>query len=355
MGTGDAGGDRATSSSPTRRNRLLGWGLPRDPVATRHLMGFAVTTVVTVVVTRALLAATGFPQLGGDGLHIAHVLWGGLLMAVAMVLTMTFAGPVVRPVGAFVGGIGFGLFIDEIGKFLTDDNDYFYEPAPALMYVTLVALVLGADWLHRRRPHHPSEHLAGAADYAVSGLVGGLTTRARGDAERLLEMAGDAPRAGEVRALLDAIPEDDAELLDPIAVVSRRLGAGVRRAVRAGWSTALTLGLLLVSVAASLVAVIRTRDEAVADGVAWLSLAALVSIAVTVGFGVWGLVRLRSDRVSAFLWFRRAALVSLLVTQVAVFRFVPVSATAGLAIDLALLGIIAGERWRLREESRGRG
>lgn len=333
-------------------NQLLRWGLPRDPVATRHLTGFFVTTVLTVAVTRGLLAATGFPQLGGDGLHVAHVLWGGLLMAVALLLLVSFAGPVVRPVGAFVGGIGFGLFIDEIGKFLTDDNDYFYEPAFALMYATLVVLVLAADWLHRRRPHHPREHLAGAADYAVSGIVGGLSTRARLDAERLVELGRAAPGSAEVEALLHEIEDDDAELVDPIAEVAHRLGAAVRRVVRAGWATGVALGLLAASVAGSLVVILLALDDARADGMTWLAVAALASIAAAALAGLRGVLGLRRDRVGAFLWWRRAALLSLLVTHVAVFRFAPVQGMVGLTLDVALLGVVAAELWRLRGRER---
>lgn len=340
MGAGDRG------------NRLLRWGLPRDPVATRHLTGFFVTTVATVVVTRVFLAAAGFPQLGGDGLHVAHVLWGGLLLAVALLLLVSFAGPVARPAAAFVGGVGFGLFIDEIGKFLTDDNDYFYEPAFALMYATLVALVLAADWLHRRRPHHPSEHLAGATDYAVAGLVGGLSARARADAERLLELGGAAPQAGQVRALLDSIEDDDAELVDVFAATGRRLGDAVRRVVRAGWATGLTLGLLAVSLVGSLVVLASSWDDAVGDGVAWIVVAGLASVVGSLAFAVRGLAVLAADRVSAFLAFRRAALVSLLVTQVAELRFEPLTATIGLLVDVVLLGVVAGERWRLRTLAR---
>src|SRR5690606_22868769 len=135
---------------------------------------------------RGYLQLAGFPQIGGETLHVAHVLWGGLFMAVAMVLLLSFAGPVIRAPAAFVGGIGFGLFIDEVGKFLTQDNDYFFRPAPMIMYATLVVLVIGADVLHGRRPPHPSEQLAAAADHAVAGLAGGLSPHRRELAEELL-------------------------------------------------------------------------------------------------------------------------------------------------------------------------
>ena len=39
-----------------------------------------------------------------------------------------------RPAGALAGGIGFGLFVDAIGKFVTSDADYFYRSAALLIY-----------------------------------------------------------------------------------------------------------------------------------------------------------------------------------------------------------------------------
>ncbi|KWX00084.1 hypothetical protein C3Y87_00420 [Carbonactinospora thermoautotrophica] len=61
----------------------------RDPDGAAHLQQFVVAGISTVLLTRAYLAATGCPQIGGGGLHIAHVLWGGLLMLVALAIGLT--------------------------------------------------------------------------------------------------------------------------------------------------------------------------------------------------------------------------------------------------------------------------
>jgi hypothetical protein len=126
--------------------------MPRDPRATTYLMGFVVSAVLTILILRLALALAGYPQVGGGGLHIAHELWGGLLMGLAIVLAMSFIGQVVRPYVAIVTGIGFGLFLDEVGKFVTSTNNYFFKPALAIIYATVVFFVLVVHWVHGRRP-----------------------------------------------------------------------------------------------------------------------------------------------------------------------------------------------------------
>ena len=83
------------------------------------------------------LTVTGFPKLGGGELHIAHMLWGGALMLVGLLLLLIYLDRPVQHVAAVVAGLGFGTFIDEIGKFVTSDTDYFFRPAVAMIYVVI--------------------------------------------------------------------------------------------------------------------------------------------------------------------------------------------------------------------------
>jgi hypothetical protein len=93
-----------------------------------YLEAFLVSAVAAILVIRLYLELTGYPQIGGGGIHVAHVLWGGLLMLIAQVMLLAFLGKHVKRAAAVIGGIGFGAFIDELGKFLTSDNDYFFRP-----------------------------------------------------------------------------------------------------------------------------------------------------------------------------------------------------------------------------------
>jgi hypothetical protein len=83
---------------------------------------FLVSAAATVLIIRTQLWATNYPQLGGGGLHIAHLLYGGLFMVIAISLLLMFLNRSIRQPAAILGGVGFGFFIDELGKFITSDN-----------------------------------------------------------------------------------------------------------------------------------------------------------------------------------------------------------------------------------------
>jgi len=106
----------------------------------------------SVVVTRLFLALTGYPQIGNSVLHIAHALWGALLLLVAVLLPLLLANRWAFTLSALLSGLGIGLFIDEVGKFITQTNDYFFPPAAPVIYAFFLLLVL-LLLLVRRRSH----------------------------------------------------------------------------------------------------------------------------------------------------------------------------------------------------------
>ena len=110
------------------------------------LLSFA----ISIAGTRLFLEFTGYPQLGGGELHIAHVLWGGLFLFAAALVLLVYANRWVYMVGALFAGIGVGLFIDEVGKFITSTNDYFYPSAAPIIYSFFLLTVL--VYLIFRRP-----------------------------------------------------------------------------------------------------------------------------------------------------------------------------------------------------------
>ena len=152
------------------------WSRPlRVLEAPSYLQAFVLSGVVTVLVTRAYLQAADYPQLGGGGLHIAHVLWGGVLMTAGLGVALVFLGSAARSLGAVLGGIGFGLFIDEVGKFVTAGTDYFYAPAAGIIYGAFALLVVITQALRGRVRLSGPERTANALYGVVGGLRTGLT------------------------------------------------------------------------------------------------------------------------------------------------------------------------------------
>ena len=114
----------------------------RRGAAENYIFLALLTFAASVALTRLFLELTGYPQLGGGGYHIAHVLWGGLLLFVAALLPLIWINRWVYTIDAILAGIGVGLFIDEVGKFITQANDYFHPAAAPIVYAVFLLTVV---------------------------------------------------------------------------------------------------------------------------------------------------------------------------------------------------------------------
>ncbi len=117
-------------------------GVVRRAKAEAYVLTTLVAFAASVIVTRVYLELTGYPQLGRGNLHIAHVLWGGLLLYVAALLPLIWLNRGALTWSALLSGVGVGLFIDEVGKFITRNVDYFYPPAAPIIYAFFLLSVL---------------------------------------------------------------------------------------------------------------------------------------------------------------------------------------------------------------------
>ncbi|MFN8619782.1 MAG: hypothetical protein U0869_11650 [Chloroflexota bacterium] len=191
-------------------------GQRRDRGA-RYLLLMIVAFAITVIATRLYLDLTGYPKIGGGGLHVAHLLWGGLLLVVGALLILLFVGRRALILSALAAGVGVGLFIDEVGKFLTETNDYFFAPAAPIIYGAVLLLLL--VWLVAGRGTPGRNEATQAAIEALRDLADGRLTPA--DRDRVVErmrasMAGEVPTdlEGSLLAAL-AGPGADARLAQP--------------------------------------------------------------------------------------------------------------------------------------------
>jgi hypothetical protein len=330
------------------------------------LQAFLVSACATVLIIRTQLWATNYPQLGGGGLHIAHLLYGGIFMVLAIGLLLVYLNRSIRRPAAVIGGVGFGFFIDELGKFITADNDYFFKPAAALIYLIFVGMYLVIRALERRRGLTQMELLSNALDLTAEAARHDLNELEKRRALALLDQVDPAnPLLAPVRemlAKLDAIPPSPPRWPARTALRCRTayLAFAETRActllviaILVGWGV---LGLfftfeLVLSVGLHLGGATRgsvSDDIGHLSFINWASLVSSTTSGVLVAIGVRALRR--GERIDAYRWFERALLVSIFVTRSFSFVESQFGAVFGLAVDLALLTTLGlmmkGERQR---------
>lgn len=183
----------------------------RQPVR-RHKAANYVLILITsfcaaVTLTRLFLTLTGFPQIGNSELHIAHVLWGGLFLFIASLLLLTLSNSWVYTLGAILSGIGVGLFIDEVGKFITQSNDYFYPLAIPIIYGVILVTIL--IYLQVRRPQSTDSRaeLYRALETLQELLDHDLDVNERAELDARLNRIATNPAATDVNRLAQVLHE----------------------------------------------------------------------------------------------------------------------------------------------------
>lgn len=281
-------------------------GLVRDRDTGDLLELVMVMSVVTILINRAFLAMTDYPRIAFGSLHISHMLWGGLLMLVALVMVFRYWNPSVRRLAAFIAGIGFGLFIDELGKFITQDNDYFFSPTIAIIYLIFITMYLVFRELLTKVP---------------------LSMRELGINDAIREQLGGGDAISGSRTLLVYYRARNRIL----SVINRFLG--IPKVIPT---------VMILFVIASLMQFAAmfgwvNPDWIPMDDVAGLSIIGALAGSTMV---MIGLIRFRRSREVAAHWFMRGILVNIFVTQTFLFARSQLTAIWGLAVNLLVYACI---------------
>ncbi|MEJ7839537.1 MAG: hypothetical protein WKF81_12015 [Thermomicrobiales bacterium] len=306
-----------------------------------------VSAAVAILGIRGYLHLTGYPQVGGDTLHIAHMLWGGLGMVVAFGILMLFASDAWKPFAALVGGLGFGTFVDELGKFITKDNNYFFQPTIGLIYGILVGFYLLAQWTQRHRDPTSADRLFYATQGIQSLAIGKL------DYDRQQFALGHLKASGIVSPLTEAMRTalEEAPLIDEDDAQSSRMlrwrKSWLRtysRIVERHWFTPIVLGIFVLKVATILLSFvfgIVTDSLTLGNGLSFVEwgvvLSGIASGAVAV-LGVWFLFR--RERLRALHSFAASTLITVLFGQFFAFTTNQFAALGHLVEQLLVLGVL---------------
>ena len=195
-----------------------------------------VSCALTVALTRLFLVLTGYPQIGNSTFHLAHALWGGLALFLAGMMTLIVQNRGAAVIIALLTGVGFGLFVDEVGKFITQKNDYFFPLAAPVVYASLLLILLFTELARRHQLRSPRAHLLAAISLSQTIADGTATPTEISAMEDHIRQARTGSLDDPSAALLNGI-ETSMGLADRVEESFALIGRTVRRIHRtvASW------------------------------------------------------------------------------------------------------------------------
>jgi len=219
-----------------RRNNPFNRHFVRNLEAGTLLEIFLVTAVCSVLGIRFFLALTGYPSLSPGHLHIAHVLLGGVLMMIALVINLGYINKSANYLVAVIGGLGFGAFIDELGKFITGDNDYFFQPTVALIYIIFALLYLAIQTFIHKPKLTEQERLVNVLELAKEAVLEDLDHLERRKALALLkESSQNNPMTRALQDLLHSTDSVPMPKIDIYTATKYRMRRYYRKLIKKSW------------------------------------------------------------------------------------------------------------------------
>lgn len=299
----------------------------RNLEADTYLENFIISAIVSVFSIRIFLLLADYPQLGGGIYHIAHIIWGGFFMLMALVILLSFMSQKAMAVAAVLGGIGFGAFIDELGKFITSENDYFFEPTIAYIYIIFILLYLISRLIPAYRKVSQREYLVNAIEMIKESAVNDFDKEEEAKAAEYLAKCNQKnPTVKALKRLLDNLeisPTPRPGLFTRIRTFFRRQYYAIAQSGIVLNGVIFFLAFQTFLAFSTSVSVSFTQPDLSFSESGHLYSSILAGLFVMIG-----LFALRLSRTEAYRFFRIAVLISILLTDF--FRLIKPEWTDGL-------------------------
>jgi hypothetical protein len=330
---------------PAHKQRL---SLNRNIHTGNYLDIFLVAAVSSLLLLRFILYLAGYPQVGGGTLHIAHMLWGGLLMLGAIIISLSFIGRRIQQLTALMGGVGFGIFIDELGKFITKDNNYFFKPTIGIIYAIFIGLYLLFRFLGQQSSYTSRE-------YQLNALLG-LEEAVALDLDRyektaIQQLLARADKDSDITKLLQQLLHEVSTVRSDKPSIFKRISLKIDAIYMRFWSarrsnnTVQVIAMVLVALFLfGIVLTVYANTDAVIDILKGnnsyshlLLVGQIASASIAAVFSLIGIIRLSDSHLDAFANFRRAALVNIFLTEFFLFIREQFGAMPSFTANLLLL------------------
>jgi hypothetical protein len=330
----------------------------RNIYANDLLEVFLISSVSSLLVVRFILSLTGYPQLGGGTLHIAHMLWGGLIMMVSLVFLLAFLGNRVLWASAIIGGIGFGVFLDELGKFVTRDNNYLFQPTVAILYIIFLLLFFVFRYIDDHSKMSQKEYLMNALRLLEEAVMNDMDKAEKRQFAALLRRADqDDEVTIQLKKLLeniDIIPTQPSRVRRIYRLFSkfyRRVTASplFPRGIIIFFMGKTLLDIISVSIFLMTYFSDPTRlFLSTPSSLAIVTWGQVISTIAATALVVMGVVTLKFSRDRAYFFFKQSLLITIFLTQFFLFYKEQFHALTGLTFNVLLL---IGLEYMMNEEN----
>jgi hypothetical protein len=286
----------------------------RNLQADDYLENFLISSIVSLFIIRIFLRLTHYPHLGRGEFHIAHMLWGGLFMLTAIIILLSFLSKPSKNIASILGGIGFGTFIDELGKFITNDNNYFFRPTIALIYIIFVLIYLLLKFIPNFRKTTEKEYLVNTLETLKEAAINDFDEEEERRAYEYLHKCD--PQNPIVQSLTGLLSKMTAAPNPPPSIFTK-----MQQTVKS-WYYVIAKSDLIIKIIIFYLA-FQTVDTIVNTSILAFTKqllpfdewGKLYSSGLAGMFVIIGLLSLNFSKIEAYRFFRIAMLISILLTQ----------------------------------------